>query len=284
MTDSPDLSPTVMQCFHQPLPQLLRGHLEYKSVAPSSTTTAKAIPPFVFLCKSLSSLDYAENYLQADFTKENKYSSQQIGPELEQLTLDNEAGLVLASHLFVIKPILNILKIRYNKTFTASFEQAAFVIRLVRDDKIIFVLEFQHREQIRYEDYREALLPEDAEDDELYAKIEEAESEPVEVNQHSLLKDNALSHTKQLAASAKQYGCEDVALLNWDHLLCFEFDFLSDAEETETTAGESAQLIWVSENRELDCEHVNQGNIRKALLGFILSAFDKHGIRRERLQ
>jgi hypothetical protein len=280
MTDSPDLSPTVMECFHQPLPQLLRGHLEYKSVAPSART-AKAIPPFVFLCKSNMFLGYAEGYLQGDLTKESKYSSQQIGPEFEQLTLDNETDLVLASYLFAIKPLLNILKIRFGKKFTVSCEQAAFVFRSAKDNKIVFVLEFQRREQIRYEDYQKALLPEDAEDVELYAKIEEAESGLVEDNEHSLLKHNALSHTKQLAVYAKQQDCEDVALLNWDHLLLFKFDEANIGFKKPAripTAGETAELTWISEhnavhNRDRG-DFIHRAGIRKALLGFMLEAFE----------
>jgi hypothetical protein len=284
-----------MECFHQPLPQLLRGHLEYKSVAPSSTTTANAVPPYALLCKSHSLfLKYAEDYLKEDRVKESEYSSQQIGPEFEQLTLDNEADLVLASHLFVIKPFLNILNIRYGKNFTASCEQTAkkdllgesgnsarmdFVFRSAKDNQIVFVLEFKRRELIRYDDYRGALLPEDAKDIEIQAKIQEAEAALVEDGDDDiLLGDNAMSHTKQLAMYASQNDCEHVALLNWDHLLLFEFNKRSEAEATETTAGETAGLTWVSEHRELECEHVNQGNIRKALLGFALHAFEKHDI------
>ena len=300
MTNSPNLSPTVMECFQQPLPQLLRGHLKYESVAPSGTT-ADAVPPFAYLCKSHSLFnEFAEGYLKEDSIKESKYLSQQIGPEFEQLTLDNEADLVLASHLYVIKPILNVLAIRYGKNFTASCEQPAeksstgesgkgtrtnFVFRSAKTKRIVCVLEFTCREQIRYEDYVNALLQEDASEIEMEAKIRrEAEDVLMEDGEQDiLLKDNALSHTKQLATSASQYDCEHIALLNWDHLLLFQFDERSEARTTNTIAGETAELTWVSEHRELECEHVNKGNIRKALLGFVLYAFWSNAIRKVRL-
>ena len=97
-------------------------------------------------------------------------------------------------------------------------------------------------------------------------------------NQHALLSANAVSQAKQVATYASMNDCEHVALLNWDHLLLFEFDMRSKAEATSTTAGDTAKLTWVSQDRDLECKHVNEGNIRKALLGFALHAFEKHGI------
>jgi hypothetical protein len=60
--------------------------------------------------------------------------------------------------------------------------------------------------------------------------------------------------------------------------LLYEFNKRSEGKATKTTAGETAELTWVSESRDLDGKHVNEGNVRKALLGFILYVFEKHGI------
>lgn len=292
MATAPDLSPTVLECFNQKLPQLGRGPLDYKIVKASSTTTGNATPPYVLLCKQHDSFQQiAESCLKADPTRKSELSQQSIGPEYKQLSLDNESDLVLASGLFVLKPILNIISIWYGDNVKVTCERTAktdllgdgekatrvdLVFRSAKDNKIVLILEYKRRELIIYRTYRRALLWKDkASKKDIEAKVRQAKRNAIE---SSFLVDNSLAHAKQLAVYAKQHECEDIALLNWDHLFLFEFNKRSEAEATNTTAGETAELTWISEDRELECEHVNEGNIRKALLGFILHVCKKHSI------
>lgn len=291
MATAPDLSPTVLECFNQKLPQLRRGPMQYKTVKASSTTTAIAVPPHVLLCKQHDSFQqFAEGCLKAERTQKSRLSQQPIGPEFGQITLDSEADLVFASSLFVIKPILNIISIWYgdNVTVTTEFTAKAdllegnekatrvdLVFRSAKDNRIILLVEYKRRELIKYELYHRALLPkEGTSDNEIRAKIREVTAS----DKGTFLYQNALYHTKQVALYASQNNCEDNALLNWDHLLLYEFNKRSERTATGTAAGEIADLTWVSESRDLDGEHVNEGNIRKVLLGFILRVFTKHGI------
>jgi hypothetical protein len=265
MVTAPDLSPTVLECFNQKLPQLGRSLMIYKTVKASSTTTANTVPPHVLLCKQHDLFQqHAEDCLKKDRTQKSEYSQQPIGPEFKQIKLDNEADLVFASAIFVIKPILNIISIWYNDNITVTSDQTAkidllgdnekatrvdLVFRSAKDNRIILILEYKRRELIMYEKFRGALLSKkEASDNDIRVKIRQTK----QTDRKTLLLQNALVYTKQVASYAEQFGCEDIALLNWDHLLLYEFNKRSEGKATKTTAGETAELgylraeIWMA--------------------------------------
>ncbi|KAF3007604.1 hypothetical protein E8E13_007865 [Curvularia kusanoi] len=275
---------TTIECFDRKLPLLRRADLDYKQVTPSGKTTADAIPPYVLLHKEAGSYQkQADHYLQ---TRGSILRQQQLGTVFDQLNLNTEVDLVLASTLYIIKPILDILQNRYGKDgFTVSSEERTrseqlddgqtatrvdLVFRSTSDKKeAILIMEYKRREMIDYDDVEKALLPGHATPNEINAKVAEAQFKG------SLLARNALSYTKQLATYADQNTCRFVSLLNWDHLPLFDFNKLSDAAASGTTAGRTAELTWISEEQ-MEDEFIEQGMIRKALLGFALKAFDNY--------
>lgn len=279
---------TVLRCFEQVLPQLIRDKLDYKSVQPSSQTTKKAEPPLILLCKQNTNVRReADRYLQQVTTKTSILANQLLGTESTQITLNNETDLVFASTLYIIKPLLDVLQLRDGNTFTVTSEEKAkaetlasnetasrvdLVIRSnSKDKKAILVIEYKRREQIRYKDFEKALLPIDAPVDEVKKKLQEVKRSAT----RTLLQQNALSYTKQVATYAKHNDCKHIALLNWDHLLLFEFNKRQGGMASGFTAGETAELVWVSEEQ-TEGRHVQPGYIRKALLGFAFNAFDEH--------
>lgn len=293
-TSSESHNITVLECFDRPLPWLHRDKLEYQKVDASSKTTDNAVPPRVLLCSSERYyLQQADKYLKQQTTRESNLKSQTVGTEFSQISLDNEQSLVLASDLYILKPILSILECKYGKDFVViceakpnkdeleNGESATRVDLVFRSTKgkqeVIFAIEYKRREQIRYGDFKMALLPTDASTNKIDEKVAASFDRP----NRSFLEFNGLQFTKQVATYAAQYRCPYVALLNWDHLLLFKFNKLSKAAETETKAGQTANLTWVSEDRHSEGEHVHAGNVRKALLGFAIEAFEAFLLRED---
>jgi hypothetical protein len=286
-TSSDPHSITVLECFDRPLPWLHRGKLEYDKVKASSVTTALAVPPRVLLCSSGEYYSQrADDYLKLQSTRQSSLTNQTVGTEFSQISLDNEQSLVLASDLYILKPILSILQCKYGKDFRVTCEakpkkdelengESATRVDLVfrstkGEQEVIFAIEYKRREQIRYNDFKMALLPKDASSNEI---AEKAAASMNELND-SFLKDNGLNTTKQVTTYADQFRCPYIALLNWDHLQLLEFNKLREAAATGTKAGPTAKLTWVSETRHSEGEHVHAGNIRKVLLGFAIEAFE----------
>lgn len=279
---------TVIDCFEKSLPHLGRTVTSYKNVKSSSKTTEAAIPPSSLLCKTGTSvLKTTDDYLQRKCIKESNLVSQLLGTEFVQARLDNETELVFASSLYIVKPILEVLQCLYGTDkftlhselntkieYLEQGEQAVRVDLVFRtndqEPKVILVVEYKRREQIRYGNFQKALLPINASADDIRKKAAEANR----AEHGSLLTGNALPFTKQVTMYAKQNKCRYVALLNWDHLLLFEFNKMQDAVLSETTAGPTAELAWFSEAKP-DGTYVRKSKIRKALLGFILQVFEE---------
>lgn len=190
----------------------------------------------------------------------------------------------MASTLYLIKPILHMLQLRYGgKMFTISSEDTAkkemvktgesatrvdLIFRSVKDGRVILIIEYKRQQQILYKQFERTLLPSNASERQITNKIAEAAN----ATHHTVLDDNALSYTKQVSKYAEQQDCKHVALANWDHLLLFEFNKLN---YPLYTAGPTAELTWISEKRSQG-EFITQDKMRMSLMGFAFLAFEEY--------
>jgi hypothetical protein len=131
--------------------------------------------------------------------------------------------------------------------------------------KTVAVLEYKKTWMIRYADFKDGLVPDNAPEN-TQDLLKMALLKP-------LIRDNGATYLKQVSTYSSTRKCPHVALFNWDHLLLFEFTGLGYGI---LAAGDRAHLIWVSEQKRSDDLHVNEGPIRKALLGWLLGIFDRH--------
>jgi hypothetical protein len=77
---------------------------------------------------------------------------------------------------------------------------------------VMAIIEFKKVSQIRYSDFRPALVPAESGLHNVYSQ-----------QPQGLLLYNARSYTKQVCKYASKRKCPHVALFNWDHLLLFNF-------------------------------------------------------------
>ncbi|OAL02307.1 hypothetical protein IQ06DRAFT_292998 [Phaeosphaeriaceae sp. SRC1lsM3a] len=128
-----------------------------------------------------------------------------------------------------------------------------------RPRETIAILEYKKPNMIRHSDFKDALVSKDALPGEVWRTKRKAG-----------LKQNALMYSKQLSVYASTQSCQHVALFNWDNLLLFTSNVDDDSEDF--TAGDEADLIWISETGS-DSQGVNMCPIRQAMLGWLLRAF-----------
>ncbi|KAH7093686.1 hypothetical protein FB567DRAFT_178431 [Paraphoma chrysanthemicola] len=175
---SDTLSTSVIGCFYQLLPVLGQNEaVSYKIVKPSGNTTKNAVPPKVlihFAAKEYE--DIAKATLNKDTMEINrlrKMSAQEACPELR---LDTEGDVVAGSMIYVMIPIIQILRIRYGDQFDVNTEYSQEVLEsdteggtksVLRSDLVfkhrsqgitIALIEYKRRQIIRYEDYKNAIL------------------------------------------------------------------------------------------------------------------------------
>ncbi|CAO2650094.1 Nn.00g013860.m01.CDS01 [Neocucurbitaria sp. VM-36] len=289
-------STTYLASFNQRLPVLKDSpRPEYKSVTPSSQTTAKAVPPQVLLCLPTKSLeDVVALRFQQDKNLRARLGTRTIPTDIPEISLENEADVVEASAQYILAPIYEVLHelypgkwIRFAECSSARLDNGGKGEKEpVRYDlvfqsapqkgqgkKTIAVLEYKKRSMIEYNDFTEALLPGTANMKSIQERKTMAESYP----EQTLLEPTALAYSKQVCKYAGKTRCQHVALFNWDNLLIFNFTHLGQAGAS-TTAGNQANLIWVNEVG-TGGTFVNRCHIRKVLLGFLLKAFEDAGIK-----
>jgi len=194
---------------------------------------------------------------------------------LPQLCQNSEGDISNTIHLYVIAPILEVLNHKYGDTFEYTTELSPTIEKEddgdgkpkngVRFDAVflkrqggrtIAVLEFKRKEYLVYRDFEGALVKE---------KGSSAEG---------LLKRNGDIFTKQISAYAVTSGCKHVALFNWDDLLLFYFFQLENKTNSARRIGKKARLVWVEEREDSRGWHIQTQSIRKALLGWLLRAFE----------
>ncbi|EFQ90261.1 hypothetical protein PTT_13124 [Pyrenophora teres f. teres 0-1] len=147
------------------------------------------------------------------------------------------------------------------------------------EEQKIAVIEFKRRGLINPEQFKDAILTGDPSQQEINKKLAKAGTK-------TLLKENAEVFCKQTSAYAYMSACKHVALSNWDHLVLFEFASLNSKGKDDYSAGDTANISWVYENSSVLEEHsmhrqlymklgeVKVGTIRKALLGWLVQAFE----------
>jgi hypothetical protein len=125
--------------------------------------------------------------------------------------------------------------------------------------KIIAVIEFKKRAQIKDSDWDSAILPAGTSEQQIQAKAEESRDSPHE----TMLRSSAIWYLKQVTTYAVLTRCRNVALFNWDKLLLFQFDpaVLLDRGVNDT-------VDFVRSDDETT-------KIRLALLGWLRNAFEE---------
>jgi hypothetical protein len=298
------ISPTVIECFSRNLPNLKETRLRnYRSVAASSTTTAAATPPGVFFCSSPKDLTgFADIILAHKATTDAAGGTRRIASDFRQWSKDSEQDICMAASVYIIEELCEILTIGYpngwvlsnectdrklNKTAnqipaaktkgkqaaSPQKEEESEIENLRYDmvfhapstngeeDKTIAIIEFKKPQQIRYADFKSALL------------VRNSGKKRASQFANGPLRGNAMSYSKQVSKYAAQQDCRHVALFNWDHLLLYNFTDLNTGQDT---AGKTAGLTWVCENKKIEGEHIFYAPIRKVMLGWLLQAFGEH--------
>ncbi|KAI4613316.1 uncharacterized protein J4E87_009963 [Alternaria ethzedia] len=264
-----------IECFGKDVPVLSPSpNARYRTVEASGKTTKDAKAPGTLEVTPVDPL-----IAQAD-TILNELQRTELGTRsmlstLPQLGQNSEGDVSNTIFLYVIAPIIEVLNHKYGDTFEYTTELSRSIEKEdqvndkahngVRFDAVflkrqgggvIALLEFKRKEYLVYRDFEGAL-------------VEEKGSSP-----DGLLTRNGAIFTKQISAYAVKSGCKHVALFNWDHLLLFDFFQLEKKSNMERFIGKKARLTWVVEREELRGKHMKQHFIRKALLGWLLRAFE----------
>lgn len=307
---SPPPTHTVLESFNYPLPTLkVGGETTYTSVRPSGTGTARAITPKVLLCCSATPLlDEAELALNDNrirFTPGSGLprpsTNRRTASDFNSWSKRSEQDIIAASQVYILENISEILRLVYPAGWHVSAEitdvglNATASTKSKSEDKenlrydmmfhapperdgkkgkTIAIVEFKKAGQIRYRDFQEALISiNDASSepgrDGIFDKKKRARGEGA-----TNLGFNAESFTKQVCKYAKNREYWHIALFNWDHLLVYDFTKLNEPKSKDN-AGEEAELIWAHEGNEAG-EFIQRCPIRKAMLGWILKAFEEH--------
>lgn len=304
MADQDD-EPTVLESFDCPLPELSRDHnMKYKAVGSSGTTTAKAVPPQYLISGELGPLEakVSEVFNRAAIQSYARRKSKIPTNLGKSLLLSAESEVVFATTMYVLVEILLILKILYNDKWRIRPERSSVnnprdednedenikpkkggskkkkgttnAKENVRYDAIfegldedgnvkgtIAVLEYKRISMIRYSDFKQS-----------FVSVEKSAQELMKVHSEEVLLDgNGNKYTKQCSAYSRKENCAHVALFNWDELLLFEFC----RSDTGFDAGRQAGLTWINETG-TGGEFVKKCTIRKALLGWIIRAFESY--------
>ncbi|KAI4926260.1 hypothetical protein J4E85_006552 [Alternaria conjuncta] len=294
---------SLIECFDQELPTLDAHPMPYKSAKPSGESTRLAVPPLILRhvsWKQFSAL--ADNTLSS--LTNNPQSENSISTTFSQLPLQSESDVVYASLLYVVQPIMEILQVLYPNQWTTHTElhdKASEKRESLEDPKTkvtkdvisydlvfksttqhpnpgktIAVIEYKRRELIRHNDFQDAIIP----DSSTPAQINKLKKQSLDMGDQGLLKSNALSYCKQVSRYAQISKCKHVALFNWQHLLLFDFHQLSASmngsfknKPNTFAAGDEAKISWVCEGAP-PVPFMEQGFIRKVLLGWIIRAFE----------
>lgn len=296
-------TPLLLDSFKQDIPLFSRdGRITYKSVSASSTTTKACVPPRLLLCSNPNGdcewIKEAESLLQT--LRSSSLENTKTAFPFPEVALDTEAELSGAFDSQILQPIFAILHHLWGGKFTChreSHSEAAdgskdismrlYIVFKTANGEQIVVLELKRRELIRYEDFAKPKygLPSGLIDrNSPEAAIEERLEAIRSVQGQSVWKGNAvpfLKQTSKFANGAPGRGCPYVALFNWDHLQLLKFDKENLGLEKlagTPTAGETAELTWISEHNAVHNTDrggfIRKASIRKALLGYMLEAFE----------
>ncbi|KAJ4373019.1 hypothetical protein N0V83_003310 [Neocucurbitaria cava] len=279
------LSATYLQCFNHNLPQLDASPGPKKTRAnPSSPSTANAKPPLVLLCLPTTSFEKrVDQAFQANMDLRTRLQAVRLPTDFPEFALVTEQDVVEATALYILAPIYEVLHALYPSKWLRFAEQKSEKVlnqkgeeEPVRYDliikerggkrKTIAVLEYKKRNMVDYDDFKAALLSYNATPTEIQTRKIAASK----LKGRTFLKPNAEAYTKQVSKYAKSTECGNVALFNWDNLVLFDFNRLG---QPDFDAGDQANLVWVNESG-VGGPFVNGAHIRKALLGFLLKAFE----------
>jgi len=294
---------SLIECFDQELPTLDAHPMPYKSAKPSGESTKLAVPPLILRHVSWKQFSGLADETFTSLTN-NRQSENPIATTFSKLPLQTESDVVYASLLYVIEPIMEILQVLYPDQWTTHTElhdkasekresledpKTKVTKDVIRYDlvfkstarhpnpgKTIAVIEYKRRELIRPNYFQDAIIP----DSSTPAQINKLKKQSTDMGVEGLLKSNGLSYCKQVCRYAQISKCKHVALFNWQHLLLFDFHQLSASmngsfkdKPNTFAAGDEAKISWVCEGAP-SVPFMEQGFIRKVLLGWILRAFE----------
>lgn len=280
---------SILESFDLPLPDLgLETDPGYKSAGSSGASTEMARPPLAYIAKSAElHLRRADSFLRGEDVVESLKATQ-ISDPCPELRIENESGVVSASLVYIIMPLLAALRVHYPAKFEVTSEESHSELytddesrqtkKVVRTDLVIrkwssvpkqgqtiAIIEYKRREVVHFKDY--------AKSKSIFAKNGETKAMNwADTTDVTRLTGNALAHGKQLCTYASRTVCKHVALFNWDHLLLVDFFQLKLGMKDE--AGDLAYLTWVTEKGQLFHTNImEKALVRKVLLGWLLMAF-----------
>jgi len=311
-SQAPPLPVDLFECFEQNLPSLTRKDVKYESAGSSGTYTNTANPPEILTWKPVA---YYTGKATSFFEDQNNVHviehlrQLRITTTFTNMTLDNEQSVVNASILYLVGPIMEVLKLKYGDDWTVHSEYSVAVNQALqgtganvgaptgakqtkktkpttvrydlvfrtKNDKTIAILEYKKRESIRFKDYERVWLKENA------TQADKADVIGSTEDDSSLLEFNGSSHMKQLTAYAETENCKHTALFNWNHLLFVYFHELEkDANTGKRSVGQEAYATWITEANDSSCRAKSTGKrsdfvedcrMRIGLFGWLLTAF-----------
>ena len=301
--------PTILESFSENIPRAnCTDEVLYTKSSPSGKSTRNCKPLWVLLCHPPSEAkDYlivAESTLEK-FSDED-FENRKLAADFPDGALTTEADLGNATQQQILSPIRDILHKFWGGQFKMNLESNPKeagnkdsdtrydIVFRAKDDTEIMVLELKRRELIRYDDFipkdvkkgpsgPNGLMEEGSSQKDVAKRIGELKAFAKRQEKDTHWRPNAAPFLKQVCKYANKGKCPYVALFNWDHLLLFQFECGhldgKDKDKGIATAGDTAELTWVSEAF-VDPKHffIRQAKFRKALLGFMMVAFqDKFG-------
>jgi hypothetical protein len=277
---------TLEESFTTPLPRLdCVPKKPYKKVEPSGQTSKGTSPPLVLAHKSKDHYeDLADRGLRQAFERDPSLPSEKTEEDAPELANSSEAELIKAYALHIMPSQMKLLRCLWpgqwieraeeTKSETYKDEKSkiqyqvqVYEVETKKEGKIILIIEYKRRGQIKYSDWEQVLA----------AEGEDAEQKLNLTGEKQLLDANGLSFAQQCTAYAAMNKTVYVALFDWDNLLLFKYDRNEISRMKNLgimSAGNIAELTWISEQANAGQNNLMQkGNIRKCLWGFIYEAF-----------
>jgi len=304
---------TIVDCFYTALPVLHPSIEKHSSASASGTTTKNAVPPSALIHRQVESIiAKAQEVLEDPMVKTSRLTQSSGSTDSGEFSLGREGGVVNASMIHLIRPILNVLRAYYGGTWVVQSEFTRIIADHVRgiqetestkrassvrhdlvfnkgpgeNSDTIAVVEFKKRANIRYRDFVPAILPCSASKSDVAKKVANADAG----RKPNFLKGNAVHYMGQTATYAHVTKCCHTALFNWDYLLLLDFHQVH--QKTTATAGTEAYITWISED-ETDLKAIadqakakgqafiiEEHHISMALLGWLIQAFEDAGYKK----
>lgn len=314
MTTLDSESPTIVESFSRALPKWSSARVGYERHSNHTASTIHTDAPLTLYWHPSQEFEIAANKaIESKRVKQSILHQLQVARPLHEIRLETEGDVVFGSALYIVRPCLEILHQLYpgkwyiysersegldfdRHSFSSSHQRKMektgkrkqvdlptksstvrydLIIKTVprgnEESQTIAVIEYKKRGLIRYAGFEDAMLPSDA----IPADFDKKKKAAAKANSETCLAYNGAIFTSQARKYATQASCSHVAILNWDHLLLYNFPLYDDKNDVSATKMKT-MLTWVTECETRKQGDIEVGYIRKTLLGWLLKAFEAH--------